>query len=113
MKRLVLVLMIVFLLFVNVNVFAYSEIDIVADQIQGNIQQRISTNYEENNEYLNESISELSELKVSVSYANLSDLQRDKHYPVEMLITGIISVIFILTMSLCIVLNNKKRKALN
>ena len=52
MKRLVLVLMIVFLLFVNVNVFAYSEIDIVADQIQGNIQQRISTNYEENNSLL-------------------------------------------------------------
>ena len=40
-----------------------------------------------------------------------ADLQKDKHYPVEVLITGIISFVFIITMSLCIVLNNRKKKA--
>lgn len=111
MKKLILSILLIYLVFFNINVFAYNHIDEVANQMQSDIQQRIIIK-EENNEYLNESINELSELKTSVSYANLSDLKNDRHYPIEILITGIISFIFIVTMSLCIVLNSKKKKAL-
>ena len=112
MKKLILSILVICLLFININVFAYNYIDDVANQIQNNVQQRIVIRNEEFNEYLNESINDLSELKASVSYTNLKDLKNDRHYPIEVLITGIISFIFIITMSLCIVLNNRKRKAL-
>ena len=113
-KKFIFIFLLIGLLFININVFAYNYADDVANQIQGNnIQQRVSIYDEENNEYLTNSINELSKLETSVSYADLADLQNDKHYPVEVLITGIISFIFIITMSLCIVLNGRKRKALN
>ena len=112
MKKLILSILVICLLFININVFAYNYIDDVANQMQSNVQQRIVIRNEEYNEYLNESINDLSELKASVSYTNLKDLKSDRHYPIDVLITGIISFIFIITMSLCIVLNNRKRKAL-
>ena len=112
-KKIIFSMIVICLLFININVFAYSEVDDVANQIQGTIQYRVHIYDEENNEYLANSINELSKLETSVSYTNLADLQNDKHYPVEVLITGIISFIFIITMSLCIVLNGRKRKALN
>ena len=112
MRKILFSILVISLLFININVFANEEVDNIAHQIQGaNVQQRVVIRDEEYNEYLNDSINELSELKTSVSYVNLADLQKDKHYPVEVLITGIISFVFIITMSLCIVLNNRKKKA--
>ena len=112
MRKILFSILVISLLFININVFANEEVDNIAHQIQNNVQQRIVIRNEEFNEYLNESINDLSELKASVSYTNLKDLKNDRHYPIEVLITGIISFIFIITMSLCIVLNNRKRKAL-
>lgn len=113
MKKLILMMFGIGILLLNINVYAVNPVEDVANQIQGNIQQRVRVYDEENNEYLTTSINSLSKLETSVSYANLADLQNDKHYPVEMIITGVVSIIFIFTMSLCIVLNNRKRKAFN
>ena len=41
MKKLILSILVICLLFININVFAYNYIDDVANQMQSNVQQRI------------------------------------------------------------------------